>query len=154
MKQYEEKLKKYIEEHHIEAELLFFKETCHTVADAAKALGVQEDEIVKNICLLDDTGRLILVVVKGEDRVSTTRVGRVLGIPTPRIATEEEVLHKTGFLCGGVPSFGFDAEFIIDTRVMEKEVIYTGGGSENAMARMSTKALQNANNGMIVRVRR
>lgn len=153
MKYYEEKLKKYIEENSIEAELLFFKDSCHTVTEAASALGVGEDEIVKNICLIDKN-QLILVVVKGEDRVSTTRVGKALGIETPRIASEEEVLNKTGYLCGGVPSFGFDAIFIIDPKVMEKEVIFTGGGSENAMAKMTTKELQKANNGKVVRVRR
>lgn len=154
MKQYEEKLKKYIEENKIEAKQLFFAESCHTVTEAANALGVSEDEIVKNICLIGEKDQLILVVVKGEDRVSTTRVGKALGIETPRVASPDEILNKTGYLCGGVPSFGFKATYIIDPRVMEKEVIYTGGGSENAMAKMTTKELQKANNGTVVRVRR
>lgn len=154
MKQYEEKLRKYIEVNKVKAQQLFFNESCHTVAEAANALRVAEDEIVKNICLMNEENQLILVVVKGEDRVSTSRVGKVLGIETPRVATPDEILNKTGYLCGGVPSFGFKATYIIDSKVMDKEVIYTGGGSENAMARITTKELQKANNGMVVRVRR
>lgn len=154
MKEYEDKLKKYIQDYSIEAEQLFFEESCHTVAEAAKALSVSEDEIVKNICLLDKDSQLILVIVKGEDRVSTSRVGKALGIDTPRVANEDEILERTGYLCGGVPSFGFEATFIIDSKVMEKEVVYTGGGSENAMAKMTTKELQRANKGIVTRIRR
>ncbi|PKM49628.1 MAG: hypothetical protein CVV02_15350 [Firmicutes bacterium HGW-Firmicutes-7] len=143
-----------MEESNIEAEQLIFKESCHSVAEAAIALGVSEDEIVKNICLIDDKENLILVIVKGEDRVSTSRVAKALNVESVRVATAEEILDKTGYVCGGVPSFGFEATYIIDSRVMEKELVYTGGGSEKALAKMSTKNLQKANDGIILRVRR
>lgn len=154
MKQYEERLKKYIEQNTIEAKQLLFEESCHSVAEAAFALGVLEDEIIKNICLIGDREQLILAIVKGEDRVSTSRVRKALNIENLRVATAEEILEKTGYLCGGVPSFGFEATYLIDTKVMEKEEVYTGGGSENAMVKMSTKELQRANQGMVLRVRR
>lgn len=154
MKQYEEKLKNYIEQNNIEAEQLLFQESCHSVAEAASALGVDKDEIVKNICLIGDREELILVIVKGEDRVSTSRVAKSFNMERPRVATEEEILEKTGYLCGGVPSFGFEATYIIDSKVMEREEVYTGGGSENAMVRISTKELQRANQGKVLRIRR
>ena len=154
MKEYEERLKKYMIQSNIEAEQLIFQETCHSVAEAAITLGVSEDEIIKNICLIGEGGQLILVIVKGEDHVSISRVAKVLNIEKPRVATEEEVFEKTGYLCGGVPSFGFEAIYIIDPKVMEKEEVYTGGGSENAMVKMTTKELQRANQGMVLRVRR
>jgi prolyl-tRNA editing enzyme YbaK/EbsC (Cys-tRNA(Pro) deacylase) len=154
MNPYEEKLRNYIEQSNIEAEQLIFQESCHSVAEAALALGVPEDEIVKNICLIDVKDNLILVTVKGEDRVSTSRVAKVLNVDGVRVATEEEIRDKTGYLCGGVPSFGFEATYIIDPRVMEKEFVYTGGGSENALLKISTRDLQGASNGMVLRVRR
>ena len=54
------------------------------------------------------------IIVKGEDRVDATRVRKVLGVKKVRIATAEEMLQKTGYPCGGTPSFGYPTRFLID----------------------------------------
>ena len=151
---YEEKLKKYLKDNNIKAEHITFNSSCHSVEEAAKAANANTDDFVKNICMIDSNGNLIIAIVKGEDRASTSRVEKALNIEKPRIATPNEILQKTGYLCGGTPSFGYNAKFLIDPKVMEKEFIYTGGGSENSLVKISTKELQKANNGDIVRVRK
>lgn len=154
MKQYEEKLKGLINHNYIEAQHLVFNVSCHSVQEAANAVGAPPEDFVKNICMIDECNNLIVAIVKGEDRASTSKVGKVLNIKTPRTATETEVLEKTGYPCGGVPSFGYDAIFIIDPKVMEKEVVFTGGGSPNSLVKISTKELQRVNNALILRVRK
>lgn len=151
---YEDKLKKYISENNIDAEHLSFNQSCHTVEDAARAANANIDEFVKNICLIDSKGNLIVGIVKGEDRVSTTKAGEVLGIERPRTSTIEEILKKTGYPVGGTPSFGYNAIFLIDQRVMDKDTIYTGGGSENSLTKISSIELQMANNGRVVSIRK
>lgn len=153
MIQYERKLKDYIRENDIPAEHIHFDSSCHSVADAAKAASCSQDDLVKNICMIAD-GKLIVAIVKGEDRVSTSLVGSELGSSVPRIATPDEILSLSGYPCGGVPSFGYDAIFMIDSRVMEKEIVYTGGGSPNALVKISTIQLQKANKGRIARIRK
>ena len=59
MKQYEEKLQKYIEDNNIPCEYLQFEESCHSVLEAANAAGVEPDDCVKNICLIDSEDNLI-----------------------------------------------------------------------------------------------
>ncbi len=152
--QYEEKLKKWIAENNVQAEQLHFEKSCHSVAEAALAVGTDESNFVKNICMIDVQGKLIVCIVKGEDRVSTTKVGELLKIEKPKTATPEEILEKTGYPCGGTPSFSYQAKFLIDQRVMEKDVVYSGGGSENSLVRISTIELQKANNGKVVRIRK
>lgn len=154
MKQYEEKLKKYMVENNIHAEQLIFSQSCHSVQEAADAVGASPEDFVKNICMVDDKNNLIVAIVKGEDRVSTSRVGKVLNIDSPRIASKNEILEMTGFPCGGVPSFGYKATFIIDPKVMEKEVVYTGGGSSHSLVRIASQELLKANKGLILRVRK
>jgi len=154
MDPYLEKLSTYIHNHQILAEHLSFDRSCHTVAEAAQAVGAQPEDLVKNICLLDNQGRLIVAIVKGEDRVSLGQVAAALSIPTPRLATAGEILEKTGYPCGGTPSFGFTATVLIDPRVMEKEVVYTGGGSENSLIKLSPTELQRHSQGTVVRVRK
>ncbi|PIZ51084.1 hypothetical protein COY27_04790 [Candidatus Woesearchaeota archaeon CG_4_10_14_0_2_um_filter_33_13] len=154
MNDYEEKLKAYMKEKHIFGEHLSFEQSCHSVEEAAKAANTNTDDFVKNICMIDSNGNLIVAIVKGEDRASTSRVEKALNIERPRTATPEEILQKTGFPCGGTPSFGYTATFLVDPRVMDKEVVYSGGGSENSLVKISSKELLKANNGKVVRVRK
>lgn len=142
---YEEKLKTYLKENNIEAEHLSFTESCHSVEEAAKVVNATADDFVKNICMIAPDSRLIVAIVKGEDRANTNGF---------RMAKPQEILERTGYICGGTPSFGYQAIFLIDERVMEKDFIYTGGGSENSLLKISTKELQKANQGAIVRIRK
>ncbi len=150
---YETKLKQYIEENEIPAEHLVFERSCHSVAEAAETAGVTREDFIKSVCMMAADGRLVVGIVKGEDRASTTRVAKVLGVETVRIANEEEMLERTGYPCGGTPAFGYPAQFLIDERVLRKEVVYSGGGSETALVKMRSVDLSKANGGRIVRIR-
>ena len=154
MNEYEEKLKNFIKANNLQAEHLSFTQSCHSVEDAAKAANAKPEEFVKNICMIDSEGNLIVAIVKGEDRASTSRVAKALDIERPRIAGPEEILEKTDYPCGGTPSFGYGAKFLIDPKVMERDIVYSGGGSQNSIVRISTKELQKANNGVVARVRK
>ncbi len=154
MNQYEEKLQKYLQDNHIQCEYLHFNQSCHSVAEAARAAGVHTDACVKNICLIDAEDHLIIAIVKGDNRVSTSRVGKVLNIARPRIAAPDEILQKTGYPCGGTPSFGFKAKFLIDSAVMEKDIVLTGGGSEYSLIKIFPKELQKTNNGKVLKIRK
>ena len=154
MNEYEEKLKRYIKENNITCEHLSFTQSCHSVEEAAQTANANTDDFVKNVCMIDSNNNLIVTIVKGEDRASTSRVEKALNIERPRTATPEEILQKTGYPCGGTPSFGYNATFLIDPKVMEKKVVYSGGGSENSLVKIYSTELVRANNGKIVRVRK
>lgn len=154
MHEFEEKIKQYMVENNIDAEQYIYENTCHSVQEAASAANVSLEDFVKNICLIDNNGSLIVAIVKGEDRASTSRVAKALNIEVPRLAAPEEILGKTGYICGGVPSFGYKATFLIDPKVMEKDFVYTGGGSPYSLIKISTRVLQQINGGRIVRVRK
>lgn len=153
MNEYDRKLSQYMQEHRIDGEHLVFDRSCHSVAEAAEAAGALPSDLVKNICMLDTQGNPIIAIVKGDDRASTSRVAKALKIERPRTAEPEEILQKTGYPCGGTPSFGYDAQFLIDPRVMEKDIVYTGGGSEYSLVRVSTEELIRANRGLVTRIR-
>ncbi len=154
MDPYELKLTDYIKYHRIQAELLRFDQSCHSVAEAAQAVGTSPENLVKNICLVERENNLIVAIVKGEDKVDPSAIGTILNIKPPRTATPAEILEKTGYPCGGVPSFGYSARFLIDPKVLEKEFVYTGGGSPTALVKIATTELIKANQGEIVKIRR
>lgn len=154
MNEYEEALKVFMERNKIHGEHLTFDESCHSVEEAAQALHGSPEDFVKSICMVDENGSLIVAIVKGDDRASTSRVAKALQRERPSVASPEEILEKTGYPVGGVPPFGFDALFLIDPKVMEADIVYGGGGSENSLVKIKPHELQRANHGIIVRVRK
>ncbi len=153
MNTYEQRLRAYIQKHYIQAEHLSLDQPCHSVAEAARAVNASPEELVKNICLLDSDDQLITAIVKGEDRVSVSRIAKTLQREGLRLATQEEILEKTGYPCGGTPSFGYLATFLIDPKVMERDQVFTGGGSETSLVKIQTEELVRANQGTIFRIR-
>ena len=152
--QYEDRLKSFMGENGIDALHLTFSQSCHSVAEAAEAAGVTARDFVKNICMVDGTGRLIVGIVKGEDRVSTSRVAKVLNTEGVRTATPEEILEMTGYPCGGTPSFGYPATFLVDQKAFEMEYVYTGGGSERSLVKIRPSEIVKGNKAEAVRIRK
>jgi prolyl-tRNA editing enzyme YbaK/EbsC (Cys-tRNA(Pro) deacylase) len=165
MRQYEDKLKGYMDANHIQAEHLTFQESCHSVKEAAaavssvltgataEAVAVTPKDFIKSICLIDSQGELIVGIVKGEDWASLSRIGQAIGQDAPRLALPDEILNRTGYVCGGVPAFGYPALFLIDDKVMKKVFVYTGGGSEYSLVRIAPSEIQRVNGGRIVKIR-
>ncbi|HUR67982.1 MAG TPA: YbaK/EbsC family protein [Candidatus Thermoplasmatota archaeon] len=150
------RLRDWMAARRVDAQHLVFAESTHSVAEAARAAGAPEDEFVKSICMVAPGAEALLVaIVKGEDRASATRVAEALGrAERPRLATPEEMLARTGYPAGGTPPFGFEASFLVDERVMERSVVYAGGGSDRALVRVASQEMLRANGGRVARVRR
>jgi len=61
---YEDKIKSFIQENHIQAEHLSFDQSCHSVAEAAQAVYATAEDIVKNIFLITNSGNMLVAIVK------------------------------------------------------------------------------------------
>lgn len=144
-----QKVVDYIENNKLNAEHLQFNVSCHSVDEAAEAAGATADDFVKNICLLGPDGELAVAIVRGVDRVNTKKVARLLGVKKVRMATAEEILERTGFPCGGTPSFGFNATFYVDEQVLSMPVLYTGGGSQTSLVKSTPQDIIAANKATI-----
>ncbi len=150
--EFEDKLRKYMGGNGIDGEFLVFDASCHSVEDAAQALGTSPDSIVKNICLVGQD-KFIVAILKGTDRVDRTQVAQILGLKKVKTAAPQEILARSGYPCGGVPSFGFNACFLIDPLVMEMDFVYTGGGSTTSLIKILPGEILRANRGTVVRIR-
>jgi len=153
MSHYDDKLRGYIADNGIRAEVISFDQSTHSVAEAAEAVGAEPEDFVKSICMVTMGGKLVVAIVKGEHRASTSRVAKALDIPRPRIAEPDEILELTGYPVGGTPAFGYDAVFLMDPKVLEKEKVYSGGGSTTALTFMFTEEMQRVNGAKVARLR-
>ena len=102
----------------------------------------------------DNRGDLIVAIVLADSRASTSRVAKALDIDRPRLATIDEVFIKTGYPAGGVPSFSYEAKYLVDEKVMDKKFIITGGGSEFALIKIKPKDMLMLNKGKVSRIRK
>ena len=152
--EYDDKLRAYIKENNIEAKVISFEQSTHSVTEAAEAVRAEPDDFVKSICMITMGGKLVVAIVRGDHRVSTTRVANVLNIPKPRIAKGDEILEHTGYPVGGTPAFGYEATFLMDPAVLEKDMVYSGGGSNDALTYMSPEKMRLINGAKMVRVRK
>ncbi len=152
MENYTQKLKKYIKTNNIACELLEFTTSCHSVEDAAKTVNATAEDFVKNVCAITTENQFIVCVIKGENKLDFKKVKIVLNTKEVRMATPEEVLKNTGYPIGGVPSFGYAKMIYIDQNVMKKELVYSGGGSDKVLVKISSKEILRITQGKIAEI--
>lgn len=90
---HEARLRTWLDAHGVRAEHLLFDVSCHSVQEAAHAAKAAPEDFVKSICMMLPDGRVVVAVVKGEDRASTTRVQQALDLDArPRLADRKSVV--------------------------------------------------------------
>lgn len=151
---YEAKLADHIRARNIQAEQLIFQQSTHSVAEAALAVNATLEDFVKSICFISKTDRIVVAIVKGEDRADRAKVQDAAGLGKLSIASPAEMLAHTGYPAGGTPPFGFEATFLMDERVLERATVYAGGGSEQALIRIAPDELQRVNGALMAVLRK
>lgn len=137
-------LQQFINENQIAAEILPMAEETPTVPDAARALGVREEQIIKSLVFLVD-GQPRLVIANGTDRVDERLIARHFGVGRKRVrmARPEQALEITGYVVGAMPPFGHKERLptLVDPGVVEWPQIFGGGGEVDAMLRLTPEEL-------------
>ncbi len=145
------KLKSFIDKNKVKCTQLLFKEDVST-SEACTKLGITLDNIVKTIIMFNERKELLALVLRGDHRIDRKPLRQKYNCKDFRLATAEEILEKTGYPLGGVPPFGFTAEWVIDERVMkeqEKE-FYAGGGSIFALVQMTPQEMVRTTKGKVM----
>lgn len=148
-------LQHFIDQHQIEATILPMAEHTLTVPDAARALGVETDQIIKSLVFLVK-GEALLVINNGLARVDRRKVASRLGVGKKQIKFPgaEQALEITGYVVGSMPPFGHHQKLptFIDPAVIELETIFGGGGDIDAMLRLTPAELLRMTGGEILPV--
>jgi prolyl-tRNA editing enzyme YbaK/EbsC (Cys-tRNA(Pro) deacylase) len=106
-----------------------------TAADAAAACGCAEGAIVKSLIFRGaGTGRGILVLTSGANRVHEARLGRQLGEKLER-ADAVFVRAATGYAIGGVPPLGHATglRVVMDRNLHGYPEIWAAAGTPSAV---------------------
>ena len=94
-------------------QVLEFDASTRTAADAAAAIGCEVAQIAKSLIFRGGaSGRAVLIIASGVDRVDEKKAAAAIGEPIAR-ADADFVREATGFAIGGVPPVGHKTKPIV-----------------------------------------
>jgi prolyl-tRNA editing enzyme YbaK/EbsC (Cys-tRNA(Pro) deacylase) len=125
-----------------------------TAQEAAQAIGCTVAQIVKSLIFRGTrTGKPVLVLASGVNRVNEKRLSEMTGEPIGK-ADADFVRQHTGFAIGGVPPVGHSTpiETYIDADLLQYQEIWAAAGTPRAVFRLIPQDLQKMNHGSIVSI--
>ena len=135
--------------------IIEFAESTRTAQEAAVRAGCELGQIVKSLIFKGQTtGKPILVLTSGANRVDEKRISEYTGEPIGR-ADADFVRLVTGFAIGGVPPVGHaqKMETYLDEDFLQYKTVWAAAGTSNAIFELTPDALQKMSGGVIARVK-
>ncbi len=140
------KAKEYIEKFGLGGNILEFEESSATVAEAAIAIGCDEDEIGKTLSFIVDKNP-ILILVSGNSRIDNQKFRQEFNVKAQMIKIDEvEIL--IGHDVGGVCPFGVNenVKTYLDVSLKKHDIIYPAAGSSNSAVKLTLSELEEITN--------
>lgn len=138
----------------LDVEIVEHAESSRTAEEAAARCGCDVAQIVKSLVFRGaETGRPILLLVSGANRVNERAAGKQIGEPLER-ADALYVRDVTGYAIGGIPPLGH-AEPIatfIDEALLEFVTVWAAAGTPNAVFSAVPDQLVEVTGAKIIRV--
>lgn len=120
-----------------------FEESTGTSAEAAAAIGCTLAQIAKSLVFRSASGRSVLVVASGINRVDEKKAGQIIGEKIGR-ADADFVREMTGYAIGGVAPVGHRSTpvVLLDADLQAFPEIWAAAGTPNAVFKLTPDQLQ------------
>lgn len=144
-----------LRERGFEVEVVEFAESTRTSQEAADRAGCSLGQITKSLIFKGkESGKPVLVLTSGANRVNENRIGEYVGEKIGR-ADPEFVRSVTGFAIGGVPPIGHARPMAtyIDEDLLQYETIWAAAGTHNAIFKLTPGQLQTMTGGTVAAVK-
>jgi prolyl-tRNA editing enzyme YbaK/EbsC (Cys-tRNA(Pro) deacylase) len=132
-----------------------FDESTHTAQEAADAIGCALAQIAKSILFRSQSGKAVLVIASGTNRVDEKKLRALLGERIER-ATPDFVKEMTGFDVGGVPPVAHASPCVVflDEDLKAYPTLWAAGGTGNAVFEIGFEELVARSGAMVADVRK
>jgi prolyl-tRNA editing enzyme YbaK/EbsC (Cys-tRNA(Pro) deacylase) len=132
-----------------------FEASTRTSEDAAAAVGCTVAEIAKSLVFRSASGRPVLVIASGANRVDEKKVRALLGEKIER-ADADFVRVMTGYAIGGVPPIGHAVVpvVLIDNDLQRFPAVWAAAGTPNAVFKVAPADLVRLTQGRLAEVAR
>lgn len=138
----------------IDSQVIELPESTRTSAEAARAIGCEVAHIAKSLVFrAAKTGRSILVIASGSNRVNEGEIARQIAEPIEK-ASPEFVREKTGYAIGGVPPVAHAHEpvIFIDQDLQTYSAIWAAAGTPRTVFRITPEDLIGVTGGRVIRI--
>ncbi len=126
-------------------EIFLINSPTRTAEKTAAVLGLQLEEVIKSVIFVANA-KPVLVILPGDRRASYKKLKNALGASKLKLASGQEVTDLTGYVLGATPPLAHqtDLSTVVDQSVMDKGVLYTGGGEVNSLLKIRPQDLVRA----------
>jgi len=149
------KVQQALAAHGLNLDVMELTATTRTAKDAARAVGCEVGQIVKSLVFCTRcSGRPVLVVASGANRVSEKAIAAVMGEPVG-LADPDFVRTQTGFAIGGVPPVGLASPMpvVIDEDLLGYATIWAAAGNPHALFHLTPADLLALTGGKVMAVK-
>ena len=146
-------VKDYFRENSLPLEVSETEKETGTVAEAAVAFGIEEDEIAKTMSFVLKSGECILILMKGTARVDNKKFKENFKEKAVMVPFDK-VEELTGHIPGGVCPFGLkkDLRIFLDKTLKEFDIVYPAGGTPHSAVKITVDMLADVTKGQWIDV--
>ena len=136
-----ERARNYLQKYNLENEIMEFDVSSATVAEAAKAINCEEQEIAKTLSFIVNE-KPILIVVSGDSKVDNSKYKQEFHTKA-RMIKYEDVEGLIGHTVGGVCPFGVEegVDIFLDDSLKKLKTIYPACGTSNSAIKLTPEKL-------------
>ena len=132
-------LEEFIKNNGIGAEIIRSKSDLSLNLSPELSLVVDQTSIIKSICLILDSKTAVVAILCLNNKIDFKKIKAELNVKAIRLAHDNEIIRATTYAKGGVPPVGYKIYFLLDSKVLEKYIVYGGGGDKNALIKIKVK---------------
>ncbi len=112
-------------------------------AVSARELGVDERHVIKTLVMEDEQKRPLIVLMHGDQEVSTKELARCVGVKTISPCNPETAFKQTGYQVGGTSPFATRKEIPVymEKTIQDLESIYINGGKRGFLVSMTPQVI-------------
>lgn len=118
---------------------LYIYEEKGGTAVCARELGFPEHAIIKTLVMEDERENPLIILMHGDQQVSTRELARVLGVKSVVPCSADKASRLTGYLVGGTSPFGTkrDLPVYLEETILALPQIYLNGGKRGFLVGIS-----------------
>lgn len=137
----------------IETEIKQFPDSTKTAAEAALAIGCDIAQIAKSLVFKTISGKALLVVASGANRVDLVKLATIVGEGIEK-ADADFVREHTGYAIGGVAPIGEKTvDTYIDQDILSYFELWAAAGTPHSVFRLTPDQLLSLTGGKVVEVK-
>lgn len=111
---------------------------------AAREFGVDEHLVVKTLVMEDEHKKPFLVLMHGDQHVSTKELARIRGSKSVSPCDHAVAQKHTGYMVGGISPFGTRKKLpiYVEESILNLPRIYINGGKRGLLVKMASADLE------------